>query len=47
MLSVAVEKGHVENVSRLAEQLGYSLDTVKAASLEALGWAEESVHLSE
>jgi EAL and modified HD-GYP domain-containing signal transduction protein len=47
LLSVAVEKGHVENVSRLAEQLGYSLETVKAASLEALGWAEESVHLSE
>lgn len=47
LLSVAVEKGHVENVSRLAEQLGYTLETVQAASLEALGWAEESVHLSE
>jgi EAL and modified HD-GYP domain-containing signal transduction protein len=47
MLSVAVEKGHVQNVARLAEQLGYSLVAVESASAEALGWAEEAAHLSE
>ena len=47
MLAVAVEKGHVHNVARLAEQLDYSLEAVESASIEALGWAEEAVHLSE
>lgn len=46
MLAIAVEKGHVENVTRLAEQLGYGLASVESASLEAMGWAEEAVRLS-
>jgi EAL and modified HD-GYP domain-containing signal transduction protein len=45
MLSVAVEKGHVQNVARLGEQLGYTLEAIEAASLEAIGWAEEAAHL--
>jgi EAL and modified HD-GYP domain-containing signal transduction protein len=47
MLSIAVEKGHVQNVARLSEQLGYSLETIESASVEALGWAEEAVNLTE
>lgn len=46
LLAIAVEKGHVENVARLAGQLGYTLDAVEAAALEAIGWAEEAVRLS-
>ncbi len=47
MLTIAVEKGHVQNVARLSEQLGYSLAAIKSASVEAIGWAEEAVNLTE
>ena len=47
MLSIAVEKGRVQNVARLAEQLGYSLEAVESASVEAIGWAEEAVNLTK
>lgn len=43
MLAIAVEKGHVENVTRFATQLGYGLDAVESATIEALTWAEEAV----
>jgi len=46
LLAIAVEKGSVQNTSRLAEQLGYSLEAVETASLEAIGWAEEATRLS-
>lgn len=46
LLAIAVEKGHVQNVVRLTEQLGYSLEAVQSASIEAIGWAEEAVNLS-
>ena len=42
LLAIDVEKGHVQNVARLAGQLGHSLGTVEAASVEALAWAEEA-----
>ncbi|MBL8428580.1 MAG: HDOD domain-containing protein [Dechloromonas sp.] len=44
MLSIAVEKGHVQNVARLAEELGYALEAIESASIEALGWAEDAVN---
>jgi len=47
MLSIAVEKGHVQNVARLAEQMDYSLEAIEAASVEAIGWAEEAVTLTK
>ncbi|UCV21927.1 EAL and HDOD domain-containing protein [Ferribacterium limneticum] len=47
MLSIAVEKGRVENVARLAEQLGHSLEAIESASVEAIGWAEEAVNLTK
>lgn len=47
MLSIAVEKGHVQNVARLSEQLGYSLEAIESASVEAIGWAEEAVNFTE
>jgi EAL and modified HD-GYP domain-containing signal transduction protein len=47
MLSIAVEKGHVQNVARLAEQMGYPLEAIEAASVEAIGWAEEAVTLTK
>jgi EAL and modified HD-GYP domain-containing signal transduction protein len=46
LLAIAVEKGHVENVARLADQLGYPLDAIESASVEAIGWAEQAVQLS-
>jgi EAL and modified HD-GYP domain-containing signal transduction protein len=46
LLAIAVEKGHAENVARLAGQLGYTLEAVEATALEAIGWAEEAVRLS-
>ncbi|HEX6735491.1 MAG TPA: HDOD domain-containing protein [Azonexus sp.] len=46
LLAIAVEKGHAENVARLAGQLGYSLASIEAASLDAIGWAEEAATLS-
>jgi EAL and modified HD-GYP domain-containing signal transduction protein len=42
LLAIAVEKGHVQNVARLAGQLGHTLGAVEAASIEALAWAEEA-----
>lgn len=47
MLSIAVEKGRVQNVVRLAEELGYSLEGIESASVEAIGWAEEAVNLTK
>ena len=47
MLSIAVEKGRVQNVVRLANELGYSLEAIEAASVEAIGWAEEAVNLTK
>ena len=47
MLSIAVEKGRVQNVTRLAEELGYSLEAIESASVEAIGWAEEAVNLTK
>jgi len=47
MLCIAVEKGHVQNVARLAEQLGYPLAAIESASVEAIGWAEEAVNLTK
>jgi EAL and modified HD-GYP domain-containing signal transduction protein len=47
MLAIAVEKGHVPNVTRLAEQLGFSLEAIESASLDAIGWAEEAVNLTQ
>lgn len=44
MLSIAVEKGRVQNVARLADELGYSLEAIESASVEAIGWAEEAVN---
>jgi EAL and modified HD-GYP domain-containing signal transduction protein len=46
MLAIAVEKGHIQNVARLAEQLGFSLDAIHSASAEATAWAEEAANLS-
>lgn len=46
MLAIAVEKGYVGNVSRLAGQLGHSLESVEAAALASIAWAEEAVRLS-
>ena len=47
MLSIAVEKGRVQNVARLADELGYSLEAIESASVEAIGWAEEAVNLTK
>lgn len=47
MLAIAVEKGRVQNVTRLAEELGFSLEAIESASLEAIGWAEEAVRLTQ
>lgn len=47
MLSIAVEKGRVHNVARLADELGYSLAAIESASVEAIGWAEEAVNLTK
>ncbi|MBU1365604.1 MAG: HDOD domain-containing protein [Gammaproteobacteria bacterium] len=47
MLSIAVEKGRVESVARLADELGYSLEAIESASVEAIGWAEEAVNLTK
>ncbi|MBK6356713.1 MAG: HDOD domain-containing protein [Betaproteobacteria bacterium] len=47
MLSIAVEKGRVQNVVRLANELGYSLEAIEAASVEAIGWAEEAVNMTK
>lgn len=46
MLAIAVEKGNVQNVAHLAEQLGFSLDVVESASVESICWAEEAANLS-
>jgi EAL and modified HD-GYP domain-containing signal transduction protein len=43
MLVIAREKGNLANITRLSEQLGYSLDAVEAASAEAILWAEAAV----
>lgn len=42
MLAIAVEKGRVENVARLAEQLGIALKDIELATVEALAWAEDA-----
>lgn len=46
MLAIAVEKGQAAHVARLAEQLGFSLAAIEAASIEAIGWAQEAAQLS-
>lgn len=46
MLAIAVEKGHADNVSRHAASLDYSLEAIEAASVEAIGWAEEAVRMT-
>jgi len=45
MLAIAVEKGNIGNVARLAGQLGYPLELIESASIEAIRWAEEAVNL--
>lgn len=42
-LAIAVEKGHVENVARYAQRLGYALPQVETATMAALAWADEAV----
>lgn len=46
MLAIAVEKGHIGNVARLAEQLGYQTASIESASIEAIRWAENAAKLS-
>lgn len=46
LLAIAVEKGHADNVVRLAETLAYPLEAVEAASAEAIGWADEAVRMT-
>lgn len=46
LLAIAVEKGNAAQVARLAEQLGYSLEAVEAAALDAIAWADEALRLS-
>ena len=43
LLAIAVEKGRVENIARLAEQLAISDQAIAAASTKALAWAEEAM----
>lgn len=45
MLAIAVEKGRVEAVDRLATQLSIPLAEIETASAEALTWAEEALRL--
>jgi len=47
MLAIAVEKGHPENVQRLADQLEIPLGDIEAAAISALAWAEEAVSFAE
>lgn len=47
MLAIAVEKGHPENVARLAGQLAIPLPEIEYASAAALAWAEEAGRLSQ
>jgi EAL and modified HD-GYP domain-containing signal transduction protein len=47
MLAIAVEKGRVEQTSRLAEQTAIPLDEIERASAEALEWAESAARLSQ
>jgi EAL and modified HD-GYP domain-containing signal transduction protein len=46
MLVIAQEKGHGENVARLAAQLEIPLETIDAAATEAQVWAENAVTMS-
>ena len=43
MLVIAIEKGHGENISRLAGQLDIALDIIESASAEAQSWAENAL----
>lgn len=45
MLAIAVEKGQAAQVAHLAEQLGFSLGAIEAASVEAIAWAEEAAQV--
>lgn len=47
MLAIAVEKGGVEQICRLAQQTAIPLDAIEKASAEALEWAEQAVRLSQ
>jgi len=47
MLAIAVEKGRVENVARLADLLGIPLMDIELASTEALAWADDAVRLTQ
>ena len=47
MLAVAVEKGRVEQTSRLAQQTAIPLDEIEKASAEALEWAASAVRFSQ
>ena len=47
MLAIAVEKGRVEQTSRLAQQTAIPLDEIERASAEALEWAESAVRFSQ
>jgi c-di-GMP phosphodiesterase len=46
MLVIAMEKGHGENVARLAAQLEIPLDVIETASAEAQGWAENAMSMN-
>lgn len=46
MLVIAQEKGHGENVARLAAQLEIPLETIDAVATEAKAWAENAVTMS-
>lgn len=47
MLAIAVEKGHPQNVQRLAAQLEIPLGDIESAAISALAWAEEAVSLGD
>lgn len=47
MLAIAVEKGRVGQISRLAQETAIPLDEIERATAEALEWAESAVRLSQ
>ncbi len=47
MLAIAVEKGRVEQICRLAEQTAIPLGEIEKASADALEWAGNAVRLSQ
>lgn len=46
MLAMASERGRVEQVVRLTEQIGIALDTVDDCRAEALAWADEAMKIT-